>query len=80
MTIPQDVLAILGWRNQKPNIADSASATSVAVGAALFEALGVERVSTEPGQTLGALFEAAVQDLLAAELPALAPDRVWDVS
>jgi hypothetical protein len=71
---------VLGWRDLKPNIADSGSATSLAIATRMFERLGINRISTEPPQTLGSMFELSVRGLLAAELPLLTPGRQWDVS
>jgi hypothetical protein len=77
MTVPAGVAAIFGWRAGKPNIADSASQTSVAIARSIFESLGIARESTEPGQTLGTLFEGAIRDLLRRTIPALAPHRTF---
>lgn len=73
------VTAIFGWRDGKPNIADSSSSQSVAIAADLFGRLDVTRTSTEAGQTLGTLLEQAVRDLLSTELPTLAPNRPWAI-
>lgn len=80
MSIPQGVLAVLGWRETNPNVSDAASTTSIAIAKHMFERLGVTRVSNEPGQTLGSRFEAAILALLEAELPILAPHRTWEVA
>lgn len=69
MTAPRSVVELFGWRsNRAPNIADKDSPASHAIAASMFEALGVERMSTEKGQTLGSRFERAVSEFVAAGL------------
>lgn len=61
MTAHVSVVKILGWRaDRAPNIADKGSPQSRAIATAIFETLGVERISKEQGQTLGSLFERAI--------------------
>lgn len=69
MTAPAAVVALFGWRaGRAPNIADKDSPASHAIATSMFEALGVERTSTEKGQTLGSGFERAVSEFVAAGL------------
>lgn len=77
MGVPSEIRDLFGWRKGKPNIADAASAPSVAIGSHMFRVLGIERVSTEPGQTLGTRLEVAIRGFLDRRLRELAPDKRW---
>ena len=77
MSVASEISAVFGWRNGKPNIADHASNTSVAIAAHIFSSLNITRESTESGQTLGNKFKDAVAGFLKRRLADLAPDRSW---
>ena len=74
---------LFGWRSSKrgpvPNIADSDSASSVAIASELFNIFGVERLSAESGQTLGRRLESMIQAHIETELPEADPSRSWEV-
>jgi hypothetical protein len=63
------MVALLGWKDGKPNIADSSSATSCKIGGALLTTLGVTAEVTHAGQTAGKMLEVAVQNHLVSALP-----------
>lgn len=79
MTVPTSVFDIFGWRGKNPNIADKDSKTSRELASALFERLGVARVSNEKGQTLGRMLESAIQRYLSDQLHHLDASRGWVV-
>ncbi len=84
MAPPAFALPLLGWnRTQRgalvPNIADSASAVSVAISGHILNALGIAGQVTHVGQQAGRALEVGVRDFLAAELPRLDPHREWTV-
>ena len=62
-----------------PNIADSASPTSVAIAEHIFRALSITARSTLVGQQAGRELEEGVGLFLRAELPRLDPSRQWSV-
>ena len=81
MTVPPEIVELLGWRGaDAPNIADKSSATSRKIAGSIFEALNVNRKSTESGQTLGSNFESAVRHYLGRALALIAPDRSFEIS
>lgn len=81
MTVPVAVVALYGTRatTGAPNIADASSSTSVAIAEGVFDALAVDRVSTESGQTLGSGFEKAVAGFLKSSLPELVSFRSFEI-
>jgi hypothetical protein len=80
VTTSAEIVALFGRRSSgAPNIADKDSPTSVALAELVFQALGVDRISTEKGQTLGSRFEGAVRAFLEAELPPLAPHQAFEI-
>jgi hypothetical protein len=60
-----------------PNVADTGSASSIAISTALYSALGVDAEHSKPGDA-GTLLEAGVQAYLAEALPQL-DRRPWQV-
>lgn len=79
-TIPQFSWSLLGWtRTGTPNIADGSSQASVAIAEALFRSLGIQRTSTEAGQTLGRRLEETVAEELRSGLPLRNDSRTWHV-
>lgn len=84
MALPPFLTPLLGWNQTRkgklvPNIADSDSATSVAIGSHMLNALGVNARSTLVGQQAGRALEEGVRDFLRTALPALDPIRQWSV-
>ena len=77
MSVAPEILAIFGWRDGRPNIADRSSATSVRIASTIFSELGISRVSTDAGQTLGRQLEAAVGEVLRQRLVQLDQARSW---
>lgn len=73
----------LRWEQRKkktttdrlPNIADTGSASSIAIATAFYDALGVDATANKPGDA-GKLLEAGVQGYLAEALPRL-DSRAW---
>jgi hypothetical protein len=61
---------LLAWSGNKPSIADSGSTTSVAIASELLKVLGITQRVDHVGQTAGKDLEEAVEQHLAAELPA----------
>ena len=80
MTVAPEVISIFGWRNGKPNIADSSSRRSIEIAGTIFNALDITRVSRESGQTLGVRLERAVAAFLNRTVPKLAPERSWNIA
>lgn len=78
---------LLAWRGLEqrpgrkpyaPNNADSDNAPSMAIAEDVFLALRVTRVVPR-GTTMGTLFEQALRDDLRLRLPALDPQRKWNI-
>ncbi len=63
------VSALLGWKGDVPNIADTSSSTSRAIATELLLALDVTQQVTHSGQTAGKLLEDAIHDHLRSVLP-----------
>jgi hypothetical protein len=81
---PTFALELLGWTrtgkgNLVPNVADSASETSVRIATHVYSALGVAGQVSHVGQEAGRSLEEGVRAYLAALLPKLDPTRAWDV-
>ena len=75
---PLFLLELLGWRSSGvPNIADSDSATSVAIASAILERLDVTKVSDLDPQTAGRALERGVERELHERLPPIASTRSW---
>lgn len=79
MAPPPFVLDLLGYRGDYPNVADSDSTQSVAIGRALLDLLGITGQGLAQGQTAGAMLEDGVKAFLETELPARDPTRSWQV-
>lgn len=79
MAVHPEIVALFGYRKGKPNISDKSSSASVGIARSLFEQIGVVRVSEEPGQTLGSLFEEAVRQVLRDEMPTWDPDLLYEI-
>lgn len=79
MTVHPGIVELFGYRSGKPNIADKSSSTSLRIAGSVFDQLDVTRVSEEPGQTLGSLFEEAVRKMLRDEIPAWDPDHRFEI-
>ena len=80
MGYPSFLFDVLGWRrgDDKPNIADADSATSVAIAAEVLRHLGVER-HVSGKENVGIALENGVKDYFASELPSVEPNRHWVV-
>lgn len=78
MTAPAFVRDILGFRKGVPNNADKASVASRAIAAEIMSILNVVRV-TAPKEAPGTALEIAVAGYLAQALPAINPNRAWEV-
>ena len=78
MSAPAFLQDILGLRNGVPNNADIDSVTSCAIAAEILTILDVQRV-TAPKEAPGTALEIAVAGYLAEALPAIHPDRAWEV-
>jgi hypothetical protein len=74
------VSQLLGWKDGKPNIADTSSVTSCKIAAELLDALGVTANVTHAGQTAGKMLEEAMHDHLVAALPSTRAGRAIVVS
>jgi hypothetical protein len=74
------VANLLGWKDGKPNIADTASVTSCKIAAELLDALGVTASVSHAGQTAGRILEEAVHEHLHAVLPTARGTRTVVVS
>lgn len=74
--------AIVGMRGEYPNNADKKEATSVRIAQGLMDRVlaGAEPRIALPADAAGTELEKAVEDDLKAMLPALDPDRPWDVT
>jgi hypothetical protein len=69
VSVDQHILDLLGWRQSGvPNVADGKSRGSVRIASHMYEALGVDRLSTEAPQTLGSEFERAIRAFLTQQL------------
>lgn len=78
MTAPAFVRDILGLRKGVPNNADIDSETSRAIAFEMLSILKVERVTADK-EAPGTALEIAVAAFLRDALPAMNPDRVWEV-
>jgi hypothetical protein len=74
------VAQLLGWKDGKPNIADTSSVTSCKIAAELLDALGVTATVSHAGQTAGKMLEDAIHDHLLAALPSTRSGRTVVVS
>ena len=74
------VAHLLGWKDGKPNIADTSSATSCRIAGHLLDALSVTSEVSHAGQTAGKLLEDAVHDHLQSALPSGRAGRTVTVS
>lgn len=80
MSVDQHILKLFGYRkNGVPNIADGKSRGSVRIASHIYEALGVERQSTEAPQTLGSDFERAIRAFLTERLGESGPGSAFSV-
>lgn len=81
MPVPPFLVGVLGSRaNGVPNIADSSSATSVAIARRMLEELELDRHSELDPQQAGRMLESGVETFVREGLAQLAPDRPWIVS
>lgn len=74
------VAQLLGWKDGKPNIADTSSVTSCKIAAELLDALGVTAKVAHAGQTAGKMLEDAIHNHLVATLPKARSGRAVTVS
>ncbi len=83
MVAPDFVRDLLGWRTTKgrlvPNVADSASKTSIAISSRILELLDIKTATDRTGQSEGTALEEETKRFLEGELRLQAPDRLWDV-
>ena len=71
------VAQLLGWKDGKPNIADTSSVTSCRIAEELLDALGVTATVSHAGQTAGKMLEDAIHDHLRRRCRRLAADALW---